>query len=205
MICSRRELKFYMMADAMMNRGYFKRPFKKFLKDILAPDYTMMYLKAMRKDNYFSQNKKVYLVLSKLYWRLKFRKLGYKLGYSIGSEVLGYGVSLPHHGTIVVGSNTIGNYAVLQVNTCITGNHKVIGNALYMSTGAVITSKCLLGDNVTVGANSVVNKSFPDGNVLLVGIPAIMKQSAQPWYIRDGKEYSSKVEKIETLKNQMNV
>jgi serine O-acetyltransferase len=30
----------------------------------------------------------------------------------------------------------------------------------------------VLGDNVAVGANAVVNKSFPEGNVTLVGIPA---------------------------------
>lgn len=44
---------------------------------------------------------------------------------------------IPHYGTIVVGgTNIIGNFAVLHTSTYITANHKIIGNGLYLSTGA---------------------------------------------------------------------
>ena len=32
--------------------------------------------------------------------------------------------------------------------------------------------KIVIGDNVAIGANAVVNKSFPEGNATLGGIPA---------------------------------
>ncbi|AYM99966.1 acyltransferase [Chryseobacterium sp. 3008163] len=46
-----------------------------------------------------------------------------------------------------------------------------IGKNCWIGHGAVITAGVELGDNVTVGANSVVTKSFPN-NVVIGGIPA---------------------------------
>lgn len=160
----------------------------------------MNYLVSMRKYNYY-RNKGVYF-FSFLYG-YRFRVLGRRLGFSINYDSLGYGVSIPHYGTIVVGANDIGNYAVLHTSTCISGNGKVIGNALYLSAGAKITSKLVLGDNVSVAANSVVNKSFEDGNCLLVGSPAQIKKNDMPWYIRDGQYYRNLVEACESLKYKM--
>lgn len=85
------------------------------------------------------------------YYHYLHRKLGMKLGFTIGKDVFGYGLVIPHYGTIVVGENNrCGNYCVLQTSTCISNNEKKIGNALYLATGAKITSRCILGDNVSV-------------------------------------------------------
>lgn len=51
MITSRNYLHFYLQADMMMNRGYFKGYFKKKLLHLVAPDYIMEFLKAMRRYN----------------------------------------------------------------------------------------------------------------------------------------------------------
>lgn len=123
-----------------------------------------------------------------------------KLGFSIGCDVFGYGLVLPHYGTIVVGiSNRIGNYAVLHTSTCISDNGKVIGDGLYLSTGAKKTSKVTLGRGVSVGANSVVNKDFGD-NVLLVGLPAEVKRSRKIWYEEENDIHYERVKKIENLR-----
>ncbi len=50
---------------------------------------------------------------------------------------------------------------------------------LSLSTGAKITGGEHLGNHVVVAANSVVTKSCPDDNVLLVGIPAVQKKSCR--------------------------
>lgn len=64
---------------------------------------------------------------------------GMKLGFTIAENVFGYGLVIPHYGTIVVGSgNRIGNYAVLHTSTCITAGKKNIGDGLYLSTGAKV-------------------------------------------------------------------
>lgn len=118
--------------------------------------------------------------------------------------MFGYGLVIPHYGTIVVGdSNRCGNYCVLHTSTCISDNGKEIGDALYLATGAKMTSKCKIGDNVSVGSNSVVNKDFEDGNKMIAGAPARIIKDAEPWYVKDGSAYVSKVEKIEELRRKM--
>ena len=52
----------------------------------------------------------------------------------------------------------------------------VIGNNVYISPGAKLFGGIMIGDNVIIGANAVVNKSFPS-NVVIAGCPAkIVKQ-----------------------------
>ena len=86
---------------------------------------------------------------------------------------------IPHHGTIVVeNTNRIGPYAVLHTSTCITGTGRNIGMGLCLSTVAKITGGEFFGNHIVVPAKSVVNKSCPDDNVLLVGMPAVQKKAA---------------------------
>lgn len=53
MISSKKELKFYLMADRMMNRGEFKGSWKAKIKDFFFPDYVMRWLVAMRSMSYY--------------------------------------------------------------------------------------------------------------------------------------------------------
>ena len=161
-IKSKKELRFVLMADLMMNRGRFKWSAVDRLKNLFYPDFIMDFLKSMRYLSYYSEasnNRLAYY-----YWRRKYQKLSVRLGFSIGYNTLGYGVTIPHWGTIVIGaSNRIGNYAVLHTSTCIQDNGKVIGDGLYLSTGVKMTTKFDMGDNISIGANSVVNKQVGGG------------------------------------------
>lgn len=78
----------------------------------------------------------------------------------------------------------IGEHTLLASNVSIvTGNHGLINRGEYTSKDVMIGRNCwlakgvcimpgvILGNNVTVGANSVVTQSFPD-NVVIAGIPA---------------------------------
>lgn len=47
-----------------------------------------------------------------------------------------------------------------------------IGRLCWIGVGAVILPGVTLGDRTIVGANSVVNRSFPDGHVVIAGAPA---------------------------------
>ena len=196
------------MADMMMNRGKFKWSLKDRIIHLFLPDDIMRYLKSMRCCEYCSVNQRFTPpchLFFKIYHGIRFRKLGLKLGFSIGPRSLGYGIVIPHYGTIVVGgSNRIGNYAVLHTSTCISDNSKVIGDALYLATGAKMTSRLTLGNNVSVGANSVVNKSFPS-DCMIAGAPAVRIKDAIAWYERDGEAYANKVKRIEELKQRMNL
>lgn len=86
--------------------------------------------------------------------------------------------------TLEIGDGTLWAY-----NVCIqTGNHGLlnrdshevssisIGKNCWLGNGVTILPGVVLGDNVTVGANAVVTKSFPS-NVVIAGCPAkIIKQ-----------------------------
>ena len=195
MISSRKELAFYIRADRMMNRGVFRFSLRQRLLSILSPDYVMRYLVAMRKLSYYRHRGS----LLAWFYLARYNRLGLKLGFSIGCDVFGYGLVIPHHGTIVVGgSNRVGNFAVLHTSTCISDNGHVIGDGLYLATGSIITSKVTLGDGVSVAANSVVNRDS-DGQVLLAGSPAVVKGERKIWYEAeaDGK-YRERVRKIES-------
>ncbi|MCM1372258.1 MAG: hypothetical protein NC113_06410 [Bacteroides sp.] len=209
MIHSKKELDFYIAADYMMNRGFFEKPLMFRVKHWFIRDYTMEFLVAMRRYSYYSQiwrrggNRNIIHLIKKVYNAFKYKRLGLKLGFDIGQDVFGYGLLIPHYGTIVVGnSNRVGNYAVLHTSTCISGNGKVIGDALYLSTGAKLTTKLTLGNNVCVAANSVVTKSYGD-NILLTGMPASIKKEEVAWYKRDG--FEDRVKAIEKLKQSMNL
>lgn len=204
-ICSKQELKFFIAADMMMNRGKFKWIWKDHLKHLIMPDYIMRYLKSMRYLQYLSNRQHFTTpnIVRYIFHRLRYTRLGYKLGFSIGWNTLGYGVVIPHYGTIVIGkSNRLGNYAVLHTSTCISDNGKEIGDAFYMSTGVKITSRVKIGNNVSIGANSLVNKNLPD-NCMAGGMPANVIKSCEAWYIRDGEEFIDKVNAVETLKSKI--
>ena len=47
-----------------------------------------------------------------------------------------------------------------------------IGRDCWIGLGAVILPGVILGDRTIVGANAVVRQSFPDGGVVVAGVPA---------------------------------
>ncbi len=206
MIKSKKELRFYIAADSMMNRGIFHRSFISIMKDAILPDYIMKYLRMLRYCQYNENKRGRISQLLLAYYTMRFRSLGFRCSFSIGNQCFGYGLVIPHYGTIVVGSsNRIGNYAVLHTSTCITNDTKVIGDGLYLSTGAKMTSSIQLGNNISIGANSVVNKEFTQNDIMVAGAPAKYIKDAQAWYIRDGELYHNRVKAIEALRKQLDL
>lgn len=70
--------------------------------------------------------------------------------------------------------------------------------SLYIGTSAKKTFRLCLGHNVSIGANSVVNKSFAEDNIMIAGMPAEKKKNVAAWYV--GSEYEDRVRKTEELK-----
>lgn len=91
MIHNKAELRFYLMADLMRNCVKFKWTFKDRIKNSFFPDYIMSYLRSMRYLNYYSCLQSKACLILKFYHKIKFRKLGLKLGFIINCKVLGYG------------------------------------------------------------------------------------------------------------------
>ena len=88
-------------------------------------------------------------------------------------------MAIAHAGTIVVNSHAkVG--ANCRIHVCVNIGADIsdgtaaphIGDNVYIGPGAKIFSGIIIGDNVAIGANSVVNKSFKDGNCTIAGVPA---------------------------------
>jgi serine O-acetyltransferase len=109
----------------------------------------------------------------------RFRKLSIKLGFSIPINVFGPGLAILHYGTIVVNARArIG--ANCRIHTGVNIGAQlgrgdevpIIGDNCYIAPGAKLFGAIVIGNNTAIGANAVVNKSFPEGNATLAGIPA---------------------------------
>ncbi len=209
MILSKKELLFYISADRIIANKSAKINCRERLKNFTSPNYILMFLRSMRYVAYYDNVKRNSKVVGfKCYFhRWRYKRLGVKLGFTIGYNTFGYGLLIPHYGTIVINSSIkAGNFCVLHTSTCIGGGGKLIGDGLYLSSGALIMgSDIILGDNISVASNSLVNKSISTSNVLLAGTPAIIKSSAKAWYERDGKRYVKRIANIEKLRLKMEI
>ena len=82
---------------------------------------------------------------------------------------------------------------------CITNGKKVIGDCLYVSTEAKLTTIEQLGNNVMIAANSVVTKLCDEDVVLLLGMLASIKKKQDAWY-SNNERYFSNIQKFEKLR-----
>jgi len=117
-----------------------------------------------------------------IYWILK-RRLMYKYGFQIGGKI-GKGFFIGHFGTIVTNVETVigenCNIAHLVTIGVTRRGPKtgvpVIGNEVWIGTGAVIVGKITIGNNVLIAPGAYVNFDVPD-NSIVVGNPGTIKPS----------------------------
>lgn len=91
---------------------------------------------------------------------------------------------MPHQGLgVVIHPNTIiGNNCIIYQNSTIGSKHgtgkdgaPTIGNNVMIGAGSVVLGPIRVGNNVTIGANSVVLSDVPDNSVVC-GSPARVKK-----------------------------
>lgn len=88
------------------------------------------------------------------------------------------GLKLMHLGSILVNGRVRGGKDIsLHINTCLVAggtNDGVpsLGDGIVVGVGAVILGDVKLANNIAVGANAVVNKSFDEENIAIAGVPA---------------------------------
>lgn len=189
MIRTHKDYLCYIAADALANSKLRRGG----IKAILFPDLIWSFIKALRKTEcYKNQAGIVYKLLFIWYYR-RYRKLGYKLGFSIPLNVFGPGMSIPHYGTIVVNGNSrIGKNCRIHASVNIgasggSNSAPVIGDNVYLGPGAILFGKIVIADNVTVAANATVNKSFEKENSTIGGTPAtLLKENTTTWWGKNG-------------------
>ena len=172
-IKSKEDYDLYIEADRIaLGRGY-KKP------KIIGDDI-WKFQRLLRKAEYYNNCKKSFI--HRLYCKIvlfRFQRKSIHLGFSIPINVFGPGLCIAHRGTIVVNKDArIGENCRIHACTNIgsgRGNDLMapkIGNGVYIGPGAKIFGNIEIADNIAIGANSVVNKSFYEKGISIAGVPA---------------------------------
>lgn len=134
-------------------------------------------LKITRKFQYYSGKNGIINKLIKEFYLIRFNNLSQKYRIYIKSEI-GHNLKIWHENIVVNPNAKIGNNVQLHGNNCI-GNNGIdldncpkIGDNVEIGYGATIIGNIEIADGIIIGANSLVNKSFQESNVVIAGNPA---------------------------------
>ncbi len=113
------------------------------------------------------------------FWSIRFHNQSVRCGFDIPPNVFGPGLSIAHRGTIVVHPDArIGKNCRIHVDVVIgtrPGPEDLVptlGDNCYIGPGAKLFGDIVIGEFTAIGANSVVNSSFPEGHMTIAGAPA---------------------------------
>ncbi|QNF27381.1 serine O-acetyltransferase [Metabacillus elymi] len=172
MIKSKEELINYLAKDKIALYKTYKRP-------KLIGDEIWRFQIIYRKYEYTRNclKKKIHLPYL-LFLKYRFNKLSIKLGFSIPINTIESGLSIAHYGTIVINGNSkIGKNCRIQEGVTIgatSGEVKapLIGDNVFIGSGAKIIGDIKIADDVVIGAGSVVVKSIYEKGITVAGVPA---------------------------------
>lgn len=175
MICSKEEYKYYLKTDLQMTGISNSRLIYRF------KDRRFKFYKSLRLTEYYSNCRKdrIGTLIAKIL-RVRHHFICDRYQWTIPINFFGPGLSIVHVGTIVVSPQAkIGKNCRIHVCTNIgrayaKGNSgaPTLGDNIYIGPGAKIFGPIKLGNNIAIGANSVVNSSFEEGNCTIAGSPA---------------------------------
>ena len=174
MISSRKKLKKVLKLE---KKAYIEN-FKDYIKKVLSANEKIdiwRFQKHLRKAEYYNNKGKIFFPLF-AYHIYRKNRIGKKIGIFACINTIDEGLVIYHSGEIVVsGLAKCGKNLKLHGNNCIgnkgiDGYAPTIGDNCDVGFGAVIIGDIVLGNNIQIGANAVVNKNFQKG--ILVGVPA---------------------------------
>ena len=173
MIQSKEDYIFYVKCDKKAQRLEDKK--------ILIPyrDTIYFFQKLMRKTEYYMNCRhdllgRIMTVILKILYLRKSRKLG----FSMGLNVFGPGLSIAHYGMLVVNANAkIGKNCRIHEGVTIGSTNgqseaAKIGDNVFIGSGAKIIGNVRIADNVAIGANAVVVKDILEEGITVGGVPA---------------------------------
>lgn len=109
----------------------------------------------------------------------KYTKYARKCDFAINDGVLGENILFYHTAKIVINpAAKVGDGCRFHGPCCIgvahTGDTKapILGKNIDIGFGAVILGDIYIADNITIGANAVVTKSFYTPGITIAGVPA---------------------------------
>ena len=183
MIKTNDELKFYLEQDNIANgRNKLAKP-RRYSNS--SKNQIHKFLILLRKVEYYEKKKSLIKILYFNILKYKFNRLSVKLGFFIMPNVFGHGLAIAHSGPIIVndlakiGKNcrisvgvNIGINESINSKGGIDGDIPKLGDNIYIGPGAKIFGKIIIANNIAIGANAVVTKSFLEENITIAGVPA---------------------------------
>lgn len=172
MIKTRKELLYYLERDKLALGKRYRYP-------RIIGDEIWRFQIIYRKYEYYRNNlDKKYFYPIAIFYKIRFKRISIKLGYSIPINTIGPGLSLAHYGTIVINGNSkIKNNCRIQENVTIgatNGSEKAprIGNNVFIGSGAKIIGDIDIADDICIGSGAVVVDSFMQSGITIAGVPA---------------------------------
>lgn len=180
MIESKQDYKFYLRADCLSLGRKTNRPFQDRINNIIFKDEVWEYEKILRKVEYIKNCK--HDLIGKIRYAFALRKLfhiGIRLGFNIRPNNFGPGLSISHAGMIIVNTHArVGSNCRIHPGVVIgtqagpESRTPRLGDNIYIGPGVKIFGKIEIADNIAIGANSVVNRSFTEPGITIAGVPA---------------------------------
>lgn len=177
MIQSKKDLKYYLTADS----ARYNNQTPNILDFMLHNEkwYIYHYVRHLRYIEYYLNcyGRKHPLFLWHFFC---YKRLSFKLRITIYPNTVGPGVRIYHVGDFIhVGTQcSIGSHCTLLPGVVFGNKYEqennniiIVGDNCYFGLGAKIFGTINIGNNVTVGANSVITKNIPN-NAVVGGIPA---------------------------------
>ncbi|QUA54045.1 serine O-acetyltransferase [Aristaeella lactis] len=135
------------------------------------------YMKHLRYEQYYREKGTRFIVLQAYHARRK-NRIGNRIGFFIESKGLDRGITIWHHGTVIInGAAHIGSGTVFHGDNCVGTNGKdnkapTIGKNVDIGFGASVIGDVVIADNCKIGAGAVVVHSCDIPGATLVGVPA---------------------------------
>lgn len=172
MISSKNDYLKYLEQDKLALRKKYKSP-------KLVHDEIWRFEILLRKTEFYVNCKKTFVgkifgkVLQFLYYKKRLKYNTY-----IPLNVFGPGLSIAHFGSIIVNGNAkVGENCRIQDSVTIGATNgesdaPVIGNNVFIGSGARIIGKVNIASDIAIGANAVVVKDFNKSGITIGGVPA---------------------------------
>ena len=182
MIKTKEDLLYYLEQDRLNLKINRKKPTKY--------DIIWKYEIILRYHEYYhnKEKKNLFDKIKLRYYKNKHFKWTMKYTTSIPLNVCGPGLSIAHLGAIYVNSRSrVGANLRIQSGVTVGGVAKtpdtlpVIGDNVYIGSGAKVIGPVKIADNVAIGANAVVCKDILEEGTTWAGVPAKKISNNNSW------------------------
>lgn len=156
--------------DVYLPKNKFLRLFKIISKH---PDYIIY--KVIKNSRKYKICKEKNNKLGILFYGIKTNRLASKYNLELYGK-FGNVLKIWHKNVIINNDAVIGSNVQFYGNNCVgkkgDGKAPIIGNNVDIGYGTTIMGNIKIANNIVIGANSLVNKSFLEEGVVIAGCPA---------------------------------